>query len=210
MSRNRPLPAPISELSVALLPERQAPPFSWPSVFGREGPIELELGCGKGRFLLEACKVRPDSNFVGVEKAAKWFHRAVERAVRIQPANLRLARWDAFDFLDRWVPAGSLWALHVYFPDPWPKTRHGKRRLLRSPLYGLAARALAPGASFFVASDVEDYFAQAVADLDQASGFRQVPWPADSPDRIPTDYARKYLLEGRTLYHARFVRLAEA
>lgn len=205
MSRNRALPAPLEEIPIVLALERHTPPLAWPEVFGRKGPVEVEIGSGKGLYLMEASRQRPDSNFVGVERAGKWFHRSVERCLRAGPSNLRLVKTDAFDFLARWVEPGSVRAVHVYFPDPWPKKRHAKRRLLQTPLYALIARALPPEGFFFLASDVLGYFEQAVSEIADA-GFLRVDWPEEAPDRLPTNYARKYAIEGRPLHFAKFMR----
>ncbi len=206
MTRTRPLPVPLEEIPVVLRTEEMTPPLSWPALLGRTGPVELEVGSGKGLFLLEASRRRPEADFIGIERAGKWFHRCVERILQAGCPNVRLARCDAFDFLSRWVPPGSLAALHVYFPDPWPKKRHARRRLLQPALYDLGARALAPGGPFFVASDVGTYFVEAVEEIRASGHFLETDWPQDSPDRILTNYARKYQREGRTLYSARFVR----
>ena len=200
------LRSPLEEVPCVVALERRLPPFDWEEIFGRATPVELEVGCGKGLYLVEAARLRPHCGFVGVERAGKWFHRAVERVHRSQLTNIRLVRADALDILTRWVPADSLAAGHVYFPDPWPKRRHAPRRLLQEPLYSLLTRALRPGGTFFLATDVEPYFRQAVATIRARTELAEVSWPEDSPDRLPTNYARKYALEGRNLYYARFVR----
>jgi len=200
---------PMEEIPFVLDPGRIELPLAWRDLFGRDGPVEVEIGSGKGLFLVEASRLRPESGFIGVERAGKWFHRAVERVFKAECANVRLLRADAFDFLDRWVPPESLAALHIYFPDPWPKKRHARRRMLREPLYRLGARALAPGAALYLASDVEPYFTDAVAEILGTGLFQQTPWPEDSPDRLPTNYARKYQKEGRALHYAKFLRLKE-
>lgn len=209
MTRNRPLPAPLEEIPCVLVPGRLTPPLDWDSIFGRADAVEIEIGCGKGLYLAEAARLRPGSDFVGVERAGKWFRRAVQRAHRSDLPNIRLLQGDAFDFLARWVQPGSVAAVHVYFPDPWPKHRHGKRRLLQGDLYQLAARALAPDGRLFLASDVEPYFRGAVADVAGTKLFEAEDWPEDAPDRLPTNFAVKYAREGRPLYYARFARRQE-
>ncbi len=189
-----------------LAPGRLAPPLDWHQVFGRRSAVEVEIGCGKGLYLVEAARQRPDSDLLGVERAGKWFRRAVLRVHRSGLPNVRLVQADAFDFLARWVAPGSVAAIHVYFPDPWPKQRHGKRRMLQPLLYGLAARALSPTGRLYVASDVEPYFRTAQAEIPATGLFQPEAWPADAPDRLPTNFAVKYAREGRPLHYARFAR----
>lgn len=188
----------------------RTPPFDWTELFGRDGPVELEIGSGKGRFLAEAARLRPEVNLLGIERAGKYFRRAVHRVLKAGLESVRLLQADAFDVLVRWVPPTSLDAVHVYFPDPWPKKRHAKRRLLREPLYRLAARGLRPGAPLRLASDVEPYFLQATEEIAATGLFDPVPWPEDAPDRQPTSYALKFLREGRTLHYAKFLRRGDA
>jgi tRNA (guanine-N7-)-methyltransferase len=204
MTRNRTLPAPVDEIPCVLAPARVTPPLSWDTVFGRRGDLEIEIGCGKGLYLVQAARLRPDSDFVGVERAGKWFRRAVYRVDRSGLPNVRIVCTDAFDFLARWVPPGSAAAVHVYFPDPWPKHRHGGRRLLQDRLYRLAAQALSPSGAFLVGSDVEPYFRAAVAEIGATGLFDPEDWPADAPDRLPTNFSVKYEQEGRSLHYARF------
>jgi tRNA (guanine-N7-)-methyltransferase len=206
MTRNRTLPAPLEEIPCVLVPGRLAPPLDWEAVFGRAGVVEVEIGCGKGLYLTEAARLRPSSDFVGVERAGKWFRRAVDRTHRSGLTNIRLLQGDAFDFLARWVVPGSVAAVHVYFPDPWPKHRHGKRRLLQDSLYRLSARALSPDGQLLLASDVGPYFQGAVAEVETTGLFEPTDWPEDAPDRLPTNFAVKYAKEGRPLYYARFAR----
>jgi tRNA (guanine-N7-)-methyltransferase len=198
----------MEEIPCVLVPGRLTPPLDWHAIFGRTGEVEIEIGCGKGLYLVEAARLRSGSDLVGVERAGKWFRRAVQRAHRCGLPNIRLLQADAFDFLARWVPPGSAAAIHVYFPDPWPKQRHGKRRLLQPILYRLAARALSTAGRLCLASDVEPYFQAAAAEVTAMGLFEPQPWPEDAPDRLPTDFAVKYAREGRPLFYARYARCA--
>jgi tRNA (guanine-N7-)-methyltransferase len=198
----------VEEIACVLMAGRLAPPLDWNALFGRTGTLEIEIGCGKGLYLVEAARLRPGSDLVGIERAGKWFRRAVQRAHRCGLPNIRLLQADAFDFLARWVAPGSAAAIHVYFPDPWPKQRHGKRRLLQASFYHLAARALSPAGRLYLASDVEPYFRAALAEVAAMGLFEPEPWPEDAPDRLPTNFAVKYAREGRPLFYARCVRCA--
>ncbi|MDM7914617.1 MAG: tRNA (guanosine(46)-N7)-methyltransferase TrmB [Candidatus Eisenbacteria bacterium] len=134
------------------------PPLRWEGLFAVpvEG-VEIEIGSGKGMFLKRASAERPGTGFLGVERAAKWFALGAARLAKEPRPNLRVVQADAFDLLVRWVPPGSVRAVHVYFPDPWPKKRHAKRRLLVPALFDLAARALVEGGWFQMATDVAPY-----------------------------------------------------
>src|SRR5881227_3162677 len=108
-------------------------PLDWRALFGNDNPVELEIGIGKGTFLTEQAKARPDTNFFGIEWA-RWFWRyASDRLRRSGCANARTVRAEAGFFLSEFVPDASLAVLHIYFPDPWPKKRHHKRRLIQAP-----------------------------------------------------------------------------
>ena len=207
MSKRRPLPLPVEEIPCVLRLPDLKPPLDWQALFGRRSVVELEIGAGKGLFVRSAAAARTESDFLAVERAAKYFHRAVERIHEAEQPNVRLVRADAFDLLTRWVPAESVDHVHVYFPDPWPKQRHHKRRLLQPALFGLIARALKPGGRFWLGSDVGPYFETAVKQVDALGRFTREPWPEDAPDRIHTSYALKYIREGRELHYARFLRL---
>lgn len=207
MTRSLRLPSPLEQIPCVLRPEILTPPFDWADIFGRTTPVELELGSGRGLYLSGAGLQYPDRSFIGVERAGKYFRHAVLRVERAGLANVRLVRADAFDLLERWIPAGSVEVVHVYFPDPWPKRRHARRRLLQPELFTGIHRALGPGGTFCFASDVRDYFVSAVRDVVRLGLFEQVDWPVDAPDRLPTSYALKYQREGRALGYAKFRRV---
>ena len=186
-------------------PTQVDPPLDWAGLFGNEQPVEVELGCGKGMFLREAARLHPDVNYLGVERAGKYYRVAVSRLTKTGSTNLRLMRADGLDVLDRWIAPGSIARLHIYFPDPWPKKRHHKRRIFRPELMELAARCLIPGGEFCVATDHGDY-GTLIREILAASMdlFEPRPWLEDSPDRQPTNYALKWERAGRVLWWARY------
>ena len=103
MSRSLRLPAPVADLPSVVLLRDETPPFDWTRVFGRHSPVEIEIGAGKGLFLVSAGTQSPDRSFLGIERAGKYFRHAVARVHRSGLANVRLLRHDAFDVLDRWT-----------------------------------------------------------------------------------------------------------
>src|SRR5262245_10534795 len=103
--------------------------FSWSRLFGNDRRVELEIGIGKGTFLLRRAKQCPDRNFLGIEWAGEFYRFALDRMERWRMTNVRVLRTDARDFVERICPRASLSVLHIYHPDPWPKRRHNKRRL---------------------------------------------------------------------------------
>ncbi|MBD3336613.1 MAG: tRNA (guanosine(46)-N7)-methyltransferase TrmB [Candidatus Eisenbacteria bacterium] len=180
------------------------PPFSWRSLFGRTAPVELEIGSGKGRFLLEAAQRWPERDFLGVETAGRYLRRSVDRVRRAGLRNVRLARTDGRDLLTRWIPPGGLRRIHIYFPDPWPKRRHRKRRFINPPFPRWAARALEAGGEILIGTDHEDYFCWIQAVMGLRPGFERRYWNPLEEEWILTNYAVKWAAQGRRLYWMRY------
>ncbi|MFM8357976.1 MAG: tRNA (guanine(46)-N(7))-methyltransferase TrmB, partial [Verrucomicrobiota bacterium] len=133
------------------------------AVFGRGGPVELELGAGDGSFVLRAAAAAPERNFLAVERLLGRLRKIDRKGRRAGLANLRALRLEAAYVLRWMIPPGSLAGLHIYFPDPWPKRRHWKRRLVNAEFTGWAAEALEPGGTVYVRTDDAPYFAQMTA-----------------------------------------------
>jgi tRNA (guanine-N7-)-methyltransferase len=132
-------------------------PVTASGLFGSCRPLEIELGAGNGRFLLEWAAGHPESGFLGVERARKYLELAAARALRRGIVNVRLAHTTAEDLLFRCLAPGSVSALHVYFPDPWPKKRHHKRRFFRPDNVARVAEVLEPGGLIRVKTDHAEY-----------------------------------------------------
>ena len=184
-------------------------PITWPAVFGNDRPVELEIGSGKGLFLANAATANPGHNFFGIELAKKYARRAADRVAKLGLANVRVLPGDARAFMANLVPPASLAALHVYFPDPWWKARHKKRRVFAEPLVRDAERALIPGADLRVVTDVEEYYG-VIRDL-MAAHPRFLLQPEVLPGTPEheldylTNFERKYRIEGRPIYRAHYV-----
>ena len=196
----------LSELAV---------PIDWEAFFGNAYPVEIEVGFGKGRFLLEASRRYPQVNYIGVERARKYVELTQERFEKYMRhfgvdkgdrtfSNVRLAWTDANYFLTRYVPIASVQAYHIYFPDPWPKKRQRKRRIFRNRdfLSALANTLKSNSGRLYIVTDYEEYFWEIEERLSQVSALR----PAGEslgPDRdIATNFEMKYTLEGREIYRA--------
>lgn len=130
--------------------------------------LVLEIGSGMGETTVEIAKAHPEVDFVAVEVHGPGVGSLLKRIEAENLANLRVIRHDAVEVLEHMVEDGSLAAIHLFFPDPWPKKRHHKRRLVQAPFAALAARKLAPGAIVHAATDVPDYAEQMEAAFVQA------------------------------------------
>ena len=179
----------------------QAPPIDWRILFGNEHPVEIEVGFGKGLFLLTQGAARPDTNFVGIEIERKYTLLTATRIAKRGLANIKLACTDARWFLKERVAEASVAALHVYFPDPWWKTRHRKRKLFTRDFAEQCVRVLLPGGRLHFITDVEDYFGVTLEMLKTLAALRPLPAPARSEEGL-TNFERKYRQEGRAIYRA--------
>lgn len=190
------------------------PAFDWQALYGNANPVEIEVGTGKGLFLLHAATARPGTNFLGIEIVRKYqLYAATRCAIRELP-NVKTACADAKMVLRDLVPAGSVAAVHVYFPDPWWKARHKKRRVFTPEFAADAARAIAPGGRLYIASDVEEYFGVMTAIVRAMPAFAERPDEADraAPQTsagFATNFERKALTTGGSVWRAVFERTAE-
>ena len=159
-----------------LLPKYGIP---FPERIASQRPLVLEIGSGMGETSLEVAKAHPETDFVAVEVHGPGVGSLLNRIHREKIQNLRIVRHDAVEVLERMVADGSLAAVHLFFPDPWPKKRHHKRRLVQAPFVALLKRKLAPGGIVHAATDWPDYAAwieAAFSGWEKASrGFAERP-----------------------------------
>ena len=183
-------------------------PADWEQLFGNRNPMEVEIGPGKGRFLFREARRRPDVNFLAIEWAGRYLQELLARQGRMQLPNIRLAYADARRLFSDWIPESSLQAVHIYFPDPWWKKRHAKRKLVDPELIRNLEKGLQEGGFFYFATDVEEYFQmvlQVMADFpnfQKISEKRYSPDDPENPDR--SNFETKMRKKGRWVYEARW------
>jgi tRNA (guanine-N7-)-methyltransferase len=173
-------------------------PFDAADLFGREAPLEIEVGSGKARFLLAAARADPSRDFLGLERALSYYRICRERVARSGLANARVLRADGKIFLES-VPPGSVRAFHVYFPDPWPKKKQRKRRFLDGVTLELIASRLEPGGTLRIATDHASYGRAIRSYLESVASLERLDWEAEMPPP-PTNYELKYAAQGRPIW----------
>lgn len=193
---------PLQDLSI---------PINLNTLFGNTFPVEIEIGFGKGRFLLEASRQNPRINYIGVERAQKYVeitHERFEKYIRHYAIdkgsgvfeNVRLVWTDANYFLSRYVPEESIQAYHIYFPDPWPKVRQQKRRIFRNRefLSAIMKTLKSNDGKLYVVTDFAEYFSEIQERLGKWTNLQ----PSDfiGYENIATNFEIKYEREGREIF----------
>jgi tRNA (guanine-N7-)-methyltransferase len=171
-------------------------------VFGNDHPVVLEIGSGKGRFLITSAMEQPQVNFLGIEKSLHYHRLISERVLKRHLTNVRLINHDAFPVMRDMLPSASIRELHIYFPDPWPRKREQKRRIIRPEALAEMRRVLMEGGSGIYVTDHREYFEAAAPVI--AQSFRSEPRIPTEDEPPRTNYEAKYRAEGREIYEVRF------
>ena len=166
--------------------------LDWTKLFATTNPVELDVGCGRGMFLVNASTTQPDRNFLGVELDFTEGRRGAKRLFKRQQSNARVIGGDANFLLDHLIRPASLAAVHVYFPDPWWKRKHRRRRLFTDLFADRVARALQPGGKLHMWTDVADYFKIVEALLKHHALFAPLPQPEERPAANHLDYQTSF------------------
>lgn len=169
--------------------------LSLAQMFAQVQPLEVELGSGDGSFLAQWAAAYPDRNFLGVERLLGRLRKLDRKAQRAGLANVQLMRIEAAYFLEFLLPPLSVRALHVYFPDPWPKRKHRRHRLVNERFTELAARVLTPQGVVYLRTDDADYFTQMREVFAADQRFRLVETP-DALASVFTDFERDFQARG--------------
>jgi tRNA (guanine-N7-)-methyltransferase len=187
-------------------------PWSAVELFGREAPLEIEVGSGKGLFLQNAALKNPDHIFLGVEVSLKYARFTAARLAKRQLENARIVHGDALRAFRELIPIDSLRAVHVYFPDPWWKARHHKRRVLNEAFLQDLVRTLEPGGRLHFWTDVREYFdasLKLIAERTPLVGPLKVPEATPEHDLdYRTHFERRTRLHDEPVYRAEFEKRA--
>jgi tRNA (guanine-N7-)-methyltransferase len=172
--------------------------FDPASVFHRRAPLEVEIGSGKARFLIEAARANPAHDFLGLERSLAYFRICRDRIAKAQVPNARVLRADGRLFLEALEP-GTVRVFHIYFPDPWPKKKQRKRRFLDAVSLEILAARLEPEGLLRIQTDHAHYGRTLAPLIETVPVFEKLDWEA-CPVPPPTHYEIKYRAEGRFIW----------
>lgn len=180
-------------------------PLDWRLVFGNDRPVEIDVGCGKGGFLVWAAQQRLSHNFLGVDRQMIRIRKTDSKVRRAGVANVRLLRIESSYLITKLLPVGAVTAYHIFFPDPWPKRRHAPRRLFNAGFARDLDRTLRPGGAVNVATDDANYFAQ-IQRVARESGRFDEAEPEALPVEARTEFEQLFLAQGLPVFRTRLVR----
>ena len=182
------------DTSIRLHPDDWLHPMPIHTLFSREQPLEVDLGCGKGRFLLARATHYPTTNFLGIDRMLRRIRKVDRKAVRQNLENLRLLRMEGYYATVYLLPPSSVSTYYIFFPDPWPKVRHHKNRLFSEPFLAALHRTLLPGGKVHVATDHLPYFEEIQGLLINDQRFKEIePFVPNEDER--TDFELFYIKE---------------
>lgn len=196
-------------LNVELKYTNLHPPLCWQEVFGNTAPVELEIGFGKCGFLLDIAAQHPVVNFIGIESARKYYRKGGRKVQRAGLQNVKLLWGEAYHILKRYVPDQSLRTVYINFPDPWPKRRHAKRRLLKTEFITLLVRKLQSVGGVEIATDVETYNEQIQEIFQDNDLYEQLYYHSTNAlDRSKreyfSDYEVMFLKQEKTIHYLKY------
>ncbi len=172
-------------------------------IFLRPQPVEVDLGCGDGGFLLKYAALHPERNFIGVERLLGRLKKLDRKGRRAGLTNIRGVRIECGYFVRYLLPPSSIHALHIYFPDPWPKKKHKKHRLINETFPTAAARVLVPSGRVYIRTDHGEYFQQIL----EVFGADRRFVPVETPQEllaVPTDFQLEFESKGLPIHYAAF------
>jgi len=166
-------------------------------------PLDVDLGCGDGSFLREMAQHHPERDFLGVERLLGRVRKVCRKAARLELANLKVLRLESAYTLGYLLPSGGVSRVHLLFPDPWPKKRHHKRRLVNQKFCESVKRALEPAGEFLFKTDHEEYFEESMEAVRASGLFEEIGWQDDDFFYAQTDFEELWRGQGRAIYCSR-------
>lgn len=172
-------------------------------------PLEVELGSGDGSFLVNYAALHPERNFIGTERLMGRLKKIDKKGRRLKLVNVRGVRMESVYFLEYLLPRHCAEAIHVYFPDPWPKRKHWGNRIINEAFPALASRVLKPTGRVYLRTDHPDYFVQMQDVFSRSPLFREVATP-EALAGVVTDFEREFNAQGILTRRAAYERTSEA
>ncbi len=166
-------------------------------------PLEVDLGCGDGSFLMEMAGHHPERDFIGVERLLGRVRKVCRKITRRKLDNARVLRLESRYVVEWLLPEASVSRLHLLCPDPWPKVRHHRRRLVQADFLTAVLRALEPGGEFLFMTDHEEYFIWAEDKVAEFGEFERLPWDEETFFYPKTDFQELWESEGKTMWRLR-------
>ena len=182
----------------------------WSELFGNSNPIAFEIGCGIGDFVVNMATKHPEWNFIALDFYNKGCLKSCRRAERAGLSNVRIVRDEARTFMRRCLQPGSLQAVYINCPDPWPKRCQRKRRLVGDQIVEFLREYLKPGGVFTFSTDFDDYGIDVANLMARQEGYRNLlpePWLHDLEGYPRTKYMLKFMAEGKQIYFVQYCRL---
>lgn len=175
-------------------------PANWTRIFGRKAPLIVEVGCGGGRYIIAQAEKHPECDFLAIERAGEFFNILHARVAKRRLPNMRVIKADADDMLATLFADRSVRKFHIYFPDPWPKKRHHKRRIFSETFCAHLRRTLEPGGELNFATDHYDYLQDVLPRIRAALPLKEHPGPWEDEPQGRTNYEIKYMKQGRPIW----------
>ena len=197
-----------------LQPSLLETPPDWKSLFGNDNPLALEIGCGMGDFVANMAQIHPELNFIAIDYFNKGCLKTCKRIDGLELNNVKVAREEARDFIARCIPLESLSMVIINCPDPWPKKRHRKRRLVNTDFIKFLGQYMAPGADFHFATDFDDYGEDVAKIMPEIGEFENIFAPdlyRHERARYPlSKYMLKFMATGKLIYFIHYRKTAQS
>ena len=175
-------------------------------IFGNDHPLEIDLGCGDGTFLLEMAQHYPERNFLGVERLLGRVKKVCRKAEKLGLTNVKVLRLDSKYVVEWLLSPGCVSKLHLLCPDPWPKDRHHKRRLVQVSFFEALEKVIMPGGEFYFKTDHSEYFEWSQEKAQLFGRFPELEWAEDAFFYPKTDFQVQWEGEGKSIHRMRFQR----